>query len=36
LDENNFKFLSPGCVVTLGAKVGAKPKIKILMALLYI
>lgn len=28
-DGNNFSFLSPGFVVTLGGKVGAKPNIKI-------
>jgi len=29
LDGNNFTFPSPGFVVTLGGKVGAKPKAKI-------
>lgn len=36
LDGNNFKFLSPGFVVTLGGKVGAKPKIEISMPSIYI
>lgn len=35
-DGNNFKFPSFGFVVTLGCKVGAKPKIKISVASLYI